>query len=660
MTAGDIPAEPRRYRVSVIATVKNEASTVEPFLDALLAQTRQPDEVVLVDGGSTDRTMELLEAYRQRDARIRIHQASTASISRGRNIAIEHAAGPLIAVTDAGTRASRDWLENLIRPLELDPTVALSAGFFVAGGRTWFERTLSTLITTQLAEVDPSSFLPSSRSVAFRKEWWARVGGYPEWLRHGEDLVFDLDLRRAGARFAFAADALVTWYSRATLPQYFRQYFNYGRAEGRAGLFSGRNASRYAAYMAGTALLSRSRRRPRLLLLLGSGVGIHFSRFYRRLWRRPPARTASGLVAAHVIAPVVIVVGDVAKMIGFPVGVALRLGATSEGAATPDAPPVSTRCPACDGPLRPWKQVGAGEPSDSRSFTLLRCDACGTAVTEGAPPPQDLYERGMYVPAKRLTSLIDRLQRTVMRQPARMLRRAGLPSGRRVLDVGAGRGRLVAALQEAGYDASGIEPSRLSASIAIADGLPITRTTIEQHTDEGLEAAALWHVLEHLEDPADSLRRVHSWLQPGGLLLVGVPNLDSWQARVGAAEWLHFDAPRHRAHFTSAGALKLLERSGFDVISVEHLVWQQNPLGMWLAMLSRCGLKKNFALHVVKKTVDATPLDQVLLAAGVALVPLAVAAELLAAACRRGGTIAVLAKAVDLTASQRSSRSRAL
>jgi len=342
-------------RVSVIATVRNEGGTVERFLDALLAQTRPADEIVVVDGGSTDGTVEAIERVRRREPRVRIHREPGASISRGRNLAIELAEGPLVAVTDAGTVAAPDWLEKLVRPLENDPDAAVSAGFFVAGGRTWFERTLSTLITTQVHEVDPHRFLPSSRSVAFRKEWWQRVGGYPEWLTHGEDVVFDLDLRRAGAKFVFVPDALVTWFSRATLRQYFGQYFNYGRAEGRASIYVNRNAARYGAYAAGAYLLRRSRRDPRLLPLAGVGVGLHFARFYRRLWRRPPAETTLGVLGAHAIAPVVIVVGDVAKMIAFPLGMSQRLRSNVGRASSAGTADIVGVCALCGGPLR---QIG--------------------------------------------------------------------------------------------------------------------------------------------------------------------------------------------------------------------------------------------------------------------------------------------------------------
>ncbi|MGB7588984.1 MAG: glycosyltransferase, partial [Solirubrobacterales bacterium] len=178
-------------KVSLIATLRDEAGSVGTFLDGLLSQSRPPDEIVLVDGGSTDGTVdEIKRAVATAPVPIRLIEAPGANISEGRNIAIDAASHELIAVTDAGTNPQPVWLERLVAPLERDPELAVSSGFFLPGGSGWRQRALAIAITPQREEIDPEAFLPSSRSVAFRRTWWSRVAGYPEWLRHCEDLVF--------------------------------------------------------------------------------------------------------------------------------------------------------------------------------------------------------------------------------------------------------------------------------------------------------------------------------------------------------------------------------------------------------------------------------------------------------------------------------------
>jgi SAM-dependent methyltransferase len=236
------------------------------------------------------------------------------------------------------------------------------------------------------------------------------------------------------------------------------------------------------------------------------------------------------------------------------------------------------------------------------------------------------------------------LQRATVGQPVRMLQRAGLRDGARVLDAGAGGGRLVAALRRAGYDASGIEPSARSAARAEAAGLPVARESIEEHESSGLDAVVLWHVLEHMDDPAAALTRVSGWLAPGGVVLVGVPNIASLQARIGRGGWLHLDAPRHRVHLTPAGVAALFAQADLTPRRSTHMVWEHNPAGMWMALLARLGMTPGFPFHLLKRNVPARPKDLALLAAGVPLAPLALALEAGAAGARRGGTIAALAR----------------
>jgi SAM-dependent methyltransferase len=296
--------------------------------------------------------------------------------------------------------------------------------------------------------------------------------------------------------------------------------------------------------------------------------------------------------------------------------------------------------------MLPWRSVPGGEPSDPFEYELLRCESCGTAVTVGAPPAPEAYESGQYALARpRFSPAVDKVQRIVTRQPVRFLQRAGLQPRARVLDVGAGPGRLVAALGAAGYDAHGIEPSRRSVALAHDAGRDVRQRGISDHSDSGLDAAVLWHVLEHLDDAPAALATVRSWLRPGGLLLIGVPNAASLQAEIGGDAWFHWDVPRHRVHFTAEGLRVLLGRSGFEMVAMHHWVLDQNVHAMWMAMLTQLGMRPGFPFHFLKRNIDATPRDLAVSALGIPLVPAAVALEAAAALMRRGGTVAAVARA---------------
>ena len=67
-------------------------------------------------------------------------------------------------------------------------------------------------------------------------------------------------------------------------------------------------------------------------------------------------------------------------------------------------------------------------------------------------------------------------------------------------------------------------------------------------------AIVFWHSLEHLPNPGEELERAAALLEPGGVLVVAVPNNDSLQAKLFGDRWLALDMPRHLTHITSAGA----------------------------------------------------------------------------------------------------------
>jgi 2-polyprenyl-3-methyl-5-hydroxy-6-metoxy-1,4-benzoquinol methylase len=220
------------------------------------------------------------------------------------------------------------------------------------------------------------------------------------------------------------------------------------------------------------------------------------------------------------------------------------------------------------------------------------------------------------------------------------------PAPARLLDVGAGRGRFVLAARAAGYEASGIEPSLRGVDAATAAGAPVERVTIEQAAiaPGSLDAVSLWHVLEHLDDPAGALERISGWLAPGGALLIGVPNLASLQARLGGERWFHLDVPRHRTHFTPRGLEELLARTGFSVVRTHHLLLEHNPFGMWQTLLSRLTANPSYVYNVLKRNAPVRSADLAISLAAVPLVPAAVVLELAAGLARRGGTVAVLAR----------------
>ncbi len=315
--------------ISLIATVLNEGDNIASLLESICAQTRLPDDIVFVDGGSHDHTVAVLERYAQQ-LPVRVIVEPGCNISQGRNRAIAAAHGDIIAVTDAGVRLEPDWLEKLTQRLVENPTVQVAGGFFLADPQNAFEAAMGATVLPLVEEIRAESFLPSHRSVAFRKTAWEEAGGYPEWLDFCEDLILDLKLKQVAPEFVFVPDAIVHFRPRRSLRAFFKQYYQYARGDGKADLWRKRHAVRYATYLlaAPGIFLAGLWLNRALWLFYLPGMIYYLYQPYRRLsavLQHTRAMSTTGILYILLLVPVIRVVGDVAKMLGYPAGWRWRL-----------------------------------------------------------------------------------------------------------------------------------------------------------------------------------------------------------------------------------------------------------------------------------------------------------------------------------------------
>jgi glycosyltransferase involved in cell wall biosynthesis len=313
--------------ITLITTVLNEGDNIRRLMDSLRAQTRQPDEIVIVDGGSRDDTVKILREY-EKVLPLRVEVEAGCNISRGRNLAIQAARGDIIAVTDAGVVLANDWLEHLTKPFD-NPDVQVVSGFFQADVHTPFEVAMGATVLPLVNEVNPATFLPSSRSVAFKKSAWEKVGGYPEWLDYCEDLIFDLRLKLIPASFSFSPLAVAHFRPRGSLRAFWKQYFLYARGDGKADLWRKRHAIRYATYfVAAPTILVLGSLNSWFWMLYLVGAAYYFYQPFKRLpivLQSAPKMSLMERLYIIAMIPVIRVVGDFAKMAGYPVGWRWRL-----------------------------------------------------------------------------------------------------------------------------------------------------------------------------------------------------------------------------------------------------------------------------------------------------------------------------------------------
>ena len=210
--------------ISFICTVYNEENTIIKLLESINQQTRPPDEIVIVDAGSTDSTVDKIRQFSTKiPVKIIIKPCPR---GQGRNLAIKQAGGEVIAVSDAGCIARRDWLAKITQPITARK-IDVVAGFYQMTTKgTQYYTAPFVGVTPQ--RINPKTFLPSSRSIAFTKSAWKKVGGYPRHLNYAEDIVFAQSLAdHPDIKMTVQPQALVEWPPPATYREFFRALVNY-------------------------------------------------------------------------------------------------------------------------------------------------------------------------------------------------------------------------------------------------------------------------------------------------------------------------------------------------------------------------------------------------------------------------------------------------
>jgi SAM-dependent methyltransferase len=223
------------------------------------------------------------------------------------------------------------------------------------------------------------------------------------------------------------------------------------------------------------------------------------------------------------------------------------------------------------------------------TYRFLRCAGCGSATLDPIPTADALtalysddYTFKPPEPSAGLRGLLAALEWRLFYRRG-YVERLGLIrcltglGGGRVLEIGCGSGLFLHVLREAGWEVTGLDTSKADVDYARERfGLEVTRGTVEALAGERgrWDLVVMVYVLEHIATPAETLGLVFDLLRPGGWLVLGLPVLDSLQARVLGRRWSAItEAPRHVVLPSFEGARRLLAGAGF-----EDLRWAPAPL----------------------------------------------------------------------------------
>jgi SAM-dependent methyltransferase len=285
--------------------------------------------------------------------------------------------------------------------------------------------------------------------------------------------------------------------------------------------------------------------------------------------------------------------------------------------------------------------------------TIVVCETCGLGWMRPSPSLDEI--RGFYPQeyygstGAKFSGLIEWLVRVTAARRVRFLVRR-LPKPARILDVGCGRGTLLSAFADRGFEAHGFELSPQAAEFADSRAhIKIGEELADAQYPAGFfDMVIVWHVLEHLKHPDQVIEEIRRILKPGGTLIISVPNFSSWQARWAGENWFHLDLPRHLFHFPLPALRRLAEDRGFEYESAHHFSLRQNPFGWVQSMLNRFGSLPRNALYSMLLRSSGARFPRLtragLLAAFVLGMPIGLALSIVAAVFRQGASVHVVWK----------------
>ncbi|HLH40824.1 MAG TPA: class I SAM-dependent methyltransferase [Bryobacteraceae bacterium] len=213
-----------------------------------------------------------------------------------------------------------------------------------------------------------------------------------------------------------------------------------------------------------------------------------------------------------------------------------------------------------------------------------------------------------------------------------------------ILDVGCGGGLFLQMLRErCQRQVAGLDFSLDAAHVAWRrSGVPAVCATLSRapFASGGCAAITMFHVVEHLYDPASYLEAAHQLLRPEGRLILQVPNAACWQFLLFGERWNGIDVPRHLINFRLSDIETLLDHCGFEVVRTKHFSLRDNPAGM---ATSLAPLLDPMARRL--REIPETPLrrlwkDLIYTALVASCLPFTI----LEAACRAGSTVMVEAR----------------
>ncbi len=218
---------------SIITPVLNEEKNILELLRSIEAQTYKPAEIIIIDGGSTDSTIDKIQSHQKSSSlNIILIFSEVKNIGYQRNIGIKQAKYDIIMNVDAGTRLDKNYSANAIGPFHENPALDLVCGVHYPHVQYPWSESFSPV------EHFKDRQDPYGACLVYKKDTAIKIGLYPEYLTYaGEDTLFAYKYRKVSKEWVFNKAAFIYWEHPETLEEAQEKISRYTKANFEIGLW---------------------------------------------------------------------------------------------------------------------------------------------------------------------------------------------------------------------------------------------------------------------------------------------------------------------------------------------------------------------------------------------------------------------------------------
>lgn len=238
---------------------------------------------------------------------------------------------------------------------------------------------------------------------------------------------------------------------------------------------------------------------------------------------------------------------------------------------------IVTQCPACGNTSFEQHLTCTDYTSSKEDFQVQKCNGCGLLITNPRPAAKDIgsyYQSDEYIShTGKATNLFQwlylRVRNYTLTWKHQLIKNK--KAGGLLLDYGCGTGEFIDKMNQKGWRSYGVEPAEIARQQAHQLNKSGTGEIVErlnQLDGKKFDVITLWHVLEHVHEPNELLTQLKASLQSDGLIIVAVPNYESFDAQHYRQHWAAYDVPRHLWHFSKTSMKKLMNKNQLQVSEV--------------------------------------------------------------------------------------------